>query len=164
VVALEVRKLAEESARTARDVGAAIGDVRDGVTAAVEAIRAGETRVRDVGGIAREADDALRDVLDGITSLAALVGELAATSEQQAGATADLLDALDRVDALAASSAARAAAAAGAAAGQHQALRHLADTSRNLADVAGRLRQSIVRYSVLGRRHDTAEYAAVRDR
>jgi methyl-accepting chemotaxis protein len=164
VVALEVRKLAEESARTARDVGAAIGDVREGVTAAVEAIRAGEVRVRDVGGVAREADDALRDVLDGITSLSALVAELAATSEQQAGTTADLLDALGRMEALTAGAAERANAAAGAVTGQHQALRHLADTSRQLAEVAGRLRQSIVRFSVLGRRHDTAEYAAVRER
>ena len=164
VVALEVRKLAEESARTARDVGAAIGDVRDGVTAAVEAIQAGEARVRDVGGIAREADQALADVLDGITSLAALLGELAATSEQQAGATAGLLDALGRVEALASGSADSASEAAGAVAEQHRALRRLADTAQQLADVAGRLRGSIARFSVVGRRHDTAEYAAIRER
>jgi methyl-accepting chemotaxis protein len=164
VVALEVRKLAEESARTARDVGAAIGDVRDGVTAAVEAIRGGEARVRDVSGIAREADDALRDVLDGMASLSGLVAELAATSEAQAGATAGLLDALGHVDELGTGSAQRAAAAAAAVAEQTQALQHLAGTSRDLADVAGRLRQSIARWSVLGRRHDTAEYAAVRER
>ena len=164
VVALEVRKLAEESARTARDVGAAIGDVRDGVTAAVEAIRAGEARVRDVGGIAREADEALRDVLDGITTLSALVSELATTSEQQAGATARLLDALGRVEQLTAGSAESAAEAAGAVTEQHVALQRLANTSRELADVAGRLRGSIVRFSVLGRRHDTAEYATIRER
>jgi methyl-accepting chemotaxis protein len=164
VVALEVRKLAEESARTARDVGAAIGDVREGVTAAVVAIRGGETRVRDVGGIAREADQALSDVLDGIASLAALLGELAATSEQQAGATASLLDALGRVETLAAGSADSAAAAAGAVSDQAFALERLTATSKDLADVAGRLRGSIVRFSVLGRRHDTAEYAAIRER
>jgi len=164
VVALEVRKLAEESAHTARDVGAAIGDVRDGVTAAVEAIRAGETRVRDAGGIAREADDALRDVLGGITTLSALVGEMAETSQQQADAAAELLDALGRADELAAGAAQSAAETAGAVTGQQAALEDLAETSRQLADVAGRLRGSIAAFSVLGRRHDTAEYAAVRDR
>jgi len=164
VVALEVRKLAEESARTARDVGAAIGDVRDGVAAAVEAIRAGEARARDAGGIAREADDALRGMLEGIGTLSALVGELAASSEHQAAAAAELLDALGRADALAAGAATSAVEAASVVTGQGAALRQLADTARQLADVAGRLRGSIAAYSVLGRRHDTAEYAAVRER
>ena len=68
VVALEVRKLAQESARAARDVGGAVDDVRAGVGAAAEAIRQGEARVMDVGGVASEADRALAEVLGGIAS------------------------------------------------------------------------------------------------
>jgi hypothetical protein len=44
---------------------------------------------------------------------------------------------------------------------QHAALQHLATTSQQLAEVAERLRRSIVRFSVLGRQRDTAEYPAV---
>ncbi len=162
VVALEVRKLAEASARAAKDVGGAIEDVREGVTAAVEAIHAGETRVRDVGGIAGEADQALQDVLGGIGSLATLVDALAATSQQQAAAMTALLAAMGEVETLAAGSADSAAQAAGAVTEQHLALQRIADTSRQLSDVAERMRGAIVRFSVIGRRHDTAEYVAVR--
>jgi methyl-accepting chemotaxis protein len=164
VVALEVRKLAEESARAARDVGGAIDDVRAGVTAAVEAIRAGETKVRDVGGIAGEADAALQDVLGGIGSLASLIEAMATTSEQQAHAMTALLTAMGRVETLAAGSADSAAEAAGAVTEQHVALQRIADTAQQLAEVAERMRGAIVRFSVIGRRHDTAEYAAIRRR
>jgi methyl-accepting chemotaxis protein len=161
IVALEVRKLAEASARAAKDVGGAIADVRDGVMAAVEAIHAGETRVRDVGGIAGEADQALQDVLGGVGSLASLVEALATTGQQQAAAMTALLAAMGQVETLAAGSADSAAEAAGAVTEQHVALQRIADTSRQLAEVAERMRASIVRFSVLGRRHDTAEYAAI---
>ena len=162
VVALEVRKLAEESARAAKDVARAIEDVREGVSAAVEAIGAGEAKVLDVGGIAGEADQALQDVLAGIGSLTALVDAMAATSQQQAAAMAALLGAVERVESLAAESADSAAQAAGAATEQHVALQRIADTSHELADVAERMRGAIVRFSVIGRRHDTAEYSAIR--
>lgn len=161
VVALEVRKLAQESARAARDVGGAVEDVRGGVAAAVEAIRAGESRVGDVGGVAAEADRALSDVLAGIAALSSLVDETAATSQQQAEAMSTLLEAMGKVERLASGSAAGAADAAGAVTEQHVALHHLADTASRLAEVAERMRGAIVRFSVLGRQHDTAEYTTV---
>jgi len=164
VVAHEVRKLAEESARAARDVGGAIEDVREGVTAAVAAIQSGEAQVMDVGGIAEEANRSLQDVLEGIGALSALVETMSATSQQQAEAMTALLGAMEQVGSLTADSADSAALAAGAVTEQHQALQRIADTSRELADVAERMRGAIVRFSVLGRRHDTAEYVTLRPR
>ena len=161
VVALEVRKLAEEAARAAKDVGGSIDEIREGVGAAVGAIRAGEARVRDVGGVAAEADQALREVLAGIAGLSALVDQTAATQHEQADAMGALLSAMGRVEALSGASADGAAEAAGAVTEQHVALQRLATTSQQLADVAERLRGAIVRFSVLGRRHDTAEYVAI---
>lgn len=162
VVALEVRKLAEEAARAARDVGGTIEELRAGIGAAVETIGAGESRVRGVGDVAGEADQALREVLEGIAMLSSLVNELATTSREQAGAMGTLTAAMDRVAQLTGSSADSAADAAGAATEQHVALAQLATTSQQLSEVAERLRGLIVKFSVLGRRHDTAEYAAIR--
>ncbi len=162
VVALEVRKLAEEAARAAKDVGGTIEELRDGIGAVGRAIAAGEARVRDVGGVAGEADQALREVLEGIAQLSALVGATATTGQEQAAAMTSLVQAMDRVAALAATSADHAAEAAGAATEQHVALQRLAGTSQQLADVALRMRGSIVRFSVLGRKHDTAEYVTVK--
>jgi methyl-accepting chemotaxis protein len=161
VVALEVRTLAEESARTARDVAGAIADVRDGVAAAAAAVRAAATRFEDAGGVAAEAQQALLEMLAGITDLADVVASTAATSRQQAQDVAALLDAIQRVGDLAGGSADAAAEVAGAVTEQHMAVQRLADTSLMLAEVAERMRGSVVRFSVLGRQHDTAEYAAV---
>ncbi len=162
VVALEVRKLAEEAARAAKDVGGTIEELREGIGAVGRAIAAGEARVRDVGGVAGEADQALRDVLEGIAQLSALVGQTAATGQEQAVAMTALVQAMERVAARAATSADNAAEAAGAATEQHVALQRLAGTSQQLADVAMRLRGSIVRFSILGRKHDTAEYVTLK--
>jgi len=161
VVALEVRKLAEESARAAKDVAGAIEAVREGVTAAVEAIGAGESKVRDVGGVADEADRALQDVLAGIGGLSTLVDAMASISQQQAEAMTGLFAAMGRIERLSAGSADQAAQAAGAVTEQHVSLQRIAATSQQLADVAVRMRGVIVRFSVLGRQHDTAEYVAI---
>jgi hypothetical protein len=69
---------------------------------------------------------------------------------------------MERVETLATGSADSAAEAAGAVIEQHVALQRIADTSQRLSDVAERMRGAIVRFSVLGRRNDTAEYAALR--
>jgi hypothetical protein len=71
---------------------------------------------------------------------------------------------MGRVEGLAAGSADNAAQAAGAMTEQHVSLQRVADTAQELAAVAERMRASIVRFSVIGRRHDTAEYAAIRRR
>jgi methyl-accepting chemotaxis protein len=162
VVALEVRKLAEEAARAAKNVTTATDEIREGVSAAVEAMQIGEHRVADVGAVAAEADRAMQDVLAGIATLSDLVGRTAATSHQQAEAMAALLAAMEKVEKLAAASADGALEAAGAATEQHVALRQLATMSQQLADVAVRMRGAVVRFSVLGRQHETAEYVAVR--
>lgn len=162
VVALEVRKLAEQAARAAREVGGTIEEMRDGVAGATAAMREGLTRVRDVGHVAAEADGAMREVLGGISSLTAVVEETATVSALQAESMTALLGAMAKVASISESSAAGAADAAGAVTEQHVALQRLATTSQQLADVAERLRGSIVRFSVLGRQRDTAEYAIVR--
>jgi len=162
VVAVEVRKLAEEAARAAKEVAGAIDEVREGVAAAVDTMQAGETKVRDVGVVAEQADQAQRDVLAGIASLSVLVDQTATTASQQAEGMTALLHAMDKVEALATTSAHAAAEAAGSATEQHVSLQRLAAMSQQLAEVSERLRGSVVRFSVIGRVHDTAEYAAVR--
>lgn len=162
IVAIEVRKLAEEAARAAKDVAGAISEVREGIAAAVESIQQGEMQVRDAGGVAAEANAALASVLSGIALLSELVDEAASSSERQSEAVSALLDALARARELAGKSASRALEAAAAATSQHEALDQIAITSRRLAEVAERLRGSASRFSVLGHRHDTAEYTAAK--
>jgi methyl-accepting chemotaxis protein len=162
VVAQEVRKLADASARAARDVAGGIADVRDGVVAAVDAIRAGEARVGDAGGIAAQADGAHRQVLDDIAALTTVVESTASACRQQTEAVTALLATMGHVERLAGAAAAAAAGTATAVAAQDASIARVADTAQLLAQVAERLRTSTAPFSVPGHQQDTTEHAAPR--
>ena len=148
IVAEEVRKLAEESARAAAEIAATITTVRENIAAAVQAMTEGEQEVRDVGEIAATADDALGAMLAGIARTAEVITEAAAVSRAQTAAMASLSTVIQNVQAVSDDAAARAAGASDVATHQTASLEALTQTSQQLADLADRLRQSISRFAV----------------
>jgi methyl-accepting chemotaxis protein len=148
VVAEEVRKLAEESGRAAKEIADTIGIVRANIAAAVAAIGQGEQDVRDVGTVANEADRALGIMLDGIRQIAALVAETASVSRSQSATMETLTATMAGVENVATRASTRAEVAAAAATQQTAALEGLSATSRQLVDLADRLRGSISRFAV----------------
>jgi methyl-accepting chemotaxis protein len=148
VVAEEVRKLAEESGRAAKEIADTIGVVRDNIAAAVAAIGQGERDVRDVGSIANEADRALGAMLEGIRQIADLVAETASVSRSQSTTMETLTATMAGVESVATQASARAGIASEAATQQTTALEGLSTTSRRLVDLADRLRQSVSLFAV----------------
>jgi methyl-accepting chemotaxis protein len=148
VVAEEVRKLAEESGRAAKEIADTIGVVRDNIAAAVAAIGQGERDVRDVGGIANEADRALGTILEGIRQIADLVAETASVSRSQSTTMETLTATMAGVESVATQASTRAEVASAAATQQTTALEGLSATSRQLVDLADRLRLSVSRFAV----------------
>jgi len=64
-VADEVRSLAAEAGKSAREVAELVSDLRAGIEArARDAI--GEAKVRDIGAVAAEADGALQELHQGV--------------------------------------------------------------------------------------------------
>ena len=147
VVAAEVRALAGEAAKAAREVGETVAEVRRALEAAFKTMQQGETMVHDVGVVADENDRALAGLLDGIGSLTALVDETAATSAREAAAMAALGETMRRMQGLSASSAAEAAAAAEAATMQAAGAATLDATARQLAGLAERMRAAVARFT-----------------
>jgi methyl-accepting chemotaxis protein len=162
VVADEVRKLAAEAARSAREVAEVVGDLRAGIEAAVRAMHAGETKVRDAGAVAGEAEQALDELQQGVRVMGDLVNATAEVSRHQARRLADLAGSLERVASTATASAGRADGAAVATSSQITAMGDLTATSQQLAQLAERLRASIARFSVLRRDQTTAEHRVAR--
>ena len=148
MVAEEVRKLAEESARAAKDVADTIAVVRENIEAAVMAMAQGERDVQNVGTIANEADDALGTMLTGVRRLAEVVSETALVSRTQSATMSELTTTMTDVRAISLDASQRAGVASDAASHQTRALDGLTLTSKQLADLADRLRQSISRFSV----------------
>ncbi len=148
VVAAEVRTLAGEAGRAAREVGETVAEVRHALDAASETMQQGDTMVHDVGAVADENDRALAGILTGIGSLTALVDETAATTAREAAAMASLGETMRRMQGLSATSAASAAAAAEAAALQTAGAATLDTTAQQLAGLAERMRAAVARFTV----------------
>ena len=148
VVAEEVRKLAEESSRAAKEVTDTISIVRDNITAAVIQMGQGEQEVRDAGTVADEANRALGIMLDGIRRIADVVDETAGVSRAQSATMDTLTVTMTDVQRVAVDASARASMASAAATRQSTSLDGLSATSNQLAELADRLRHSISRFSV----------------
>jgi methyl-accepting chemotaxis protein len=148
VVAEEVRKLAEESGRAAKEVATTIATVRESIATAVQSMTEGEQEVRNVGEIATEANAALSAMLTGIERISEVIGEAADVSRKQSSAMADLSGVIQNVQAVSVEAAVRAQDASRVASEQTVSLHGLTETSRQLAALADRLRQSISRFAV----------------
>jgi len=148
VVAEEVRKLAEESARAAKEVASTIAIVRDNIALAVDSMAQGEREVRGVGDVAAEANRALGVMLEGIRRIADVITEAATVSRTQSLTMSTLSTTMDGVQGVATEASARANAGSRLATEQTHAIDGMSATSRQLAELADRLRQSISRFAV----------------
>jgi methyl-accepting chemotaxis protein len=148
VVAEEVRKLAEVSARAAKEVADTISVVRRNIAAAVTSMAQGEREVRDVGGVADEANRALGTMLEEVRRIAEVVTETAAVSRVQSATMRTLTATMTGVQDVALDASVRATAASIVATEQTTALGGLSATSQQLAELSDRLRSSISRFSV----------------
>ncbi len=161
VVAEEVRKLAEESGRAAKEVAETIAMVRQNITAAVTSMAQGERDVRDVGTVADEANRALSTMVDGIRRIADVITETASVSRTQSTTMGTLTETMNSVQGIAADASTHAHAASAVAAQQTTSLDRLSTTSGQLTQLADRLRHSISRFAVAA--SFTREHAVARD-
>lgn len=159
VVAEEVRKLAEESGRAAKEVTETILIVHENIDVAVNSMGQGEREVRDVGTVTDEANLALGSMLDGIRRIADVVAETAAVSRAQSETMETLTATMTGVQQVAVDASTRANAALLAATRQTASLDGLSTTSRQLAALADRLRHSISRFSVTASRMESSSAA-----
>jgi len=160
VVANEVRTLAAEAGKSAREVAELVSDLRAGIDAAARAMQSGEGKVRDIGAVAAEADGALQELHQGVQLIGDLVNATAEVSRSQAQRLASLAQSLQQVAATSAASSESANGAAASTQAQITSMGDLTVTSQQLAQLAERLRGSIARFSVLSREHQTAERRA----
>lgn len=148
VVAEEIRKLAEESGLAAKEIAGTVATLRGNVKSVLHAMAEGEQQVRGVGDIAAEADGALSAMLSGIGNIADVIGEAALVSRGQAASMAALSSKIESIQSVSVEAAASAADAAASATQQQGSVEGLTQASRQLAQLADRLRLSIARFAV----------------
>jgi len=143
VVAEEVRTLAAQAGRSAREVSDLVTELQEGIGDAARAMNAGQQQVEDVAKIAREAEDGLRDLTEGVRRSSDRVGTLAGGSRAQSEYLQSLRGALEQVSKTSQGAATSSDSAARAATQQTQAVQELARTAQQLAGLAERLRAAV---------------------
>jgi twitching motility protein PilJ len=100
VVAEEIRKLAERSARATRDVGNLIKSIQTETREALSAMENGMKEVKGGSSLAAEASRALRDISDAVRQSSELMEEISAASEEQARVTTNLAAAMQTISSI----------------------------------------------------------------
>jgi twitching motility protein PilJ len=134
VVAEEIRKLAERSARATRDVGSLIKAIQNETTEAFEAMEKGMTEVKEGSALSEQARRSLQDISVVVRQSAELIEEISAASEEQARVTRNLAGAMQTISSITLET----------SAGAHE----TAQTIQGMVDLAEQLNAAISRFKV----------------
>jgi PAS domain S-box-containing protein len=100
VVAEEIRKLAERSARATRDVGSLIKAIQGETSQALSAMELGMKEVKEGSLLAGQASRALQDISEAVKQSSELIEEISAASEEQARVTRNLAGAMQTISSI----------------------------------------------------------------
>jgi len=143
VVADEVRKLAEGSARAADEVAGIVHEIRSRIEDVAATMERGTEQVADVEEVSKGADAALEQILVAVDGVRGAVGRVAEAVERSQESMRDVDASLAQVSGTAESHAASAQEVSAAAEEQSAATEEMSATSAQLLDSAERMRELV---------------------
>ncbi len=150
VVAGEVRKLAEQSARSAEEVRTRVRATQEQITRVVDAMQQGREAAKGVGSVATTVHGALDAIFADLNATVQFATTFAAETENQTKRMQEVLRRMEEVAAIAEDAASGARQTSAATAQQIASLSELTTTSQHLSDAAATLSQTIQRFRVSG--------------
>ncbi len=127
VVAEEVRKLAEQSAAAAKEIGQLIGQIQSGVKEAIAAMESGAVEVKEGVEMAAEAGNALDTILSAVKKNIELLDEIVQGARQASEGTQQLAASNEQVTST---------------------IQQVASSTQQLAEIAGRLQSSVGKFKL----------------
>ncbi len=150
VVAGEVRKLAEQSARSAEEVRVRVRDTQSQIARVVEAMGQGKEAAQGVGKMATTVQGALDAIYADLNTTVQFATTFAAETEHQTMRMSEVLRRMEEVAQIAAGAADGAEQTSAATEQQIASLGELTATSQHLSNAAAKLTQTIQRFTVNG--------------
>jgi methyl-accepting chemotaxis protein len=148
VVAEEVRKLAEGSARAAEQIGELIKEVQAETEKAVKYMEIGQREVFHGAEVVGGTSEALRQINDAVSRTTVLADSIAHSMNEQSQRTAAVDKAMHEIAAVVEQNAASAEETAAAAEEQTACMQEITASSQDLADMAQRLEDSVHSFKV----------------
>jgi methyl-accepting chemotaxis protein len=146
VVAGEVRKLAEQSGRSAEEVRTKVRATQDQIVRVVDAMQKGREAAKGVGTVASTVQGALDAIFADLNSTVQFATTFAAETENQTKRMREVLRRMEEVAAIAEGAASGARQTSAATAQQIASLTELTTTSQHLSDAAATLSETIQRF------------------
>lgn len=150
VVAGEVRKLAEQSSRSADEVRTRVRATQEQITRVVDAMQQGREAAKGVGSVATTVQGALDAIFADLNSTVQFATTFASETENQTKRMREVLRRMEEVASIADGAANGARQTSAATAQQIVSLRDLTSTSQQLSEAAALLTQTIRRFRVNG--------------
>ena len=150
VVAAEVRKLAEQSGRSAVEVRVRVRATQDQISRVVEAMKQGRQAAQGVGSVATTVQGALDAIFSDLNTTVQFATVFTAETQNQTKSMRDVRRRIEEVAAIADGAARGARQTSAATAQQIAALGELTTTSQHLSEAATLLSQTIRRFRVNG--------------
>jgi len=153
VVAGEVRKLAEQSARSAEEVRVRVRDTQGQIARVMEAMGQGKEAAQGVGKVATTVQGALDAIHADLNKTVQFATTFAAETENQTMRMSEVLRRMEEVASIAQGAADGAQQTSAATQEQIASLGELTATSQHLSNAAAKLAQTIQRFTVNGAAH-----------
>ncbi|MFD2371475.1 methyl-accepting chemotaxis protein [Brevibacillus sp. GCM10020057] len=146
VVADEVRKLAEQSEESAREIARLIGEIQQETSQVVNVMQAGTKEAEKGAIVVQEAGETFQRIVTSSQDVAGQIQDVSAATEQMSASVQQVASAMDEMNRLAEESAVHMQGMSAGAEEQLASMQEIAHSSANLNELSQELQESISQF------------------
>lgn len=148
VVASEVRKLAEQSSSSAKDIQAIIATIQQNTELAVNSMKQGNQEVKNGIEVNNQVEAVFSDIIQSITEISQKIEDVTASTEEVTSSMEQVVDSVEQSAELAKVSSANAETAASSTEEQLATTEEMRAASRNLREMSEQLQTLIEKFKI----------------
>ncbi|MFH1767928.1 MAG: methyl-accepting chemotaxis protein [Candidatus Omnitrophota bacterium] len=148
VVAEEVRKLAEGSAASAKDIGKLVSDIQSETSNAVSAMERGTREISQGTTIVNEVGRVLNQIVEANKEVSRVVNEIASASLRQLDGTKKVVEAVNEISTISEESASAAEEATSSTQEQTASMQEMASSAQELSRMALDLKDLVAKFKL----------------